>query len=92
MRLAINEIILAIIVIVGIFILIRLVESKNGYFRKLLIGYFVVEIYVFFGLAVFISIKTRAPIIPFLPFIIVPKMIIKLFFYYWLSKNKKIKK
>ncbi len=82
--LIIDETILAGTWILAIFLVIRLIESKDGHFRKLMIWYFVVEVYIYFALFMYLLFYPDAPIVRFIPFVL-PKTIVKIFIYKYLN-------
>ena len=76
------------VAIVALLILIHLVETRDGNLRKILIGYFLVEVFIY-GVCVYFEIKLTFP--PLYQQIaltfLIPKSIIKLIFYRYISKR-----
>lgn len=83
-----DEVLLALCWMIAIFIVTELIITPQGNgLKKILVWYFIVEVYIYFGLAMYILFYQTAFIIPYIPFVI-PKVIIKVFFYNYIKKQK----
>lgn len=87
-NLFVSELLFSIIICVAILVLWQFVRSRNGMLRKIMIAYFIVEIYIF----TFSAIYWYDPFIPvntFRMLILIPKVIVKLWLLWWIVKQNK---
>lgn len=89
----ISEILFGIVWIIALFVLREFIVSKDGMLRKLMIAYFLVEFYTYFGSALYLwgthEGWTKLPIDQWRIIIIIPKVAIKLWLLSWLISNRK---
>lgn len=88
----ISEALFFIVYTVATFVLIEFIRSRDGMLRKIMIAYFVIEIFTYAGSALYFwAFETKLialPISHFRIIILIPKMIIKLILLKWLIKNR----
>lgn len=86
----VNEVLFLVILIIAIYILCLLIRQKDGYLRKVMIGYFGSEIWVYAGF-LFCELKFgdqilhRTQVILFVIFSV--KALSKIIFFLYLMKN-----
>lgn len=81
-----DEVLLALCWIIAIFIVEQLCRPKGNGLKKILIWYFIVEVYIYFGAGLYIIFYPTAPLVPYIPFVL-PKVIIKIIFYNYIKKQ-----
>lgn len=90
-ELFISEILFAIIISIGILVLYQLIRSKNGTLRKIMIGYFAVEIWLFSWSAVYYYLAEQGTVLfsagTLRLIVLVPKAVIKIMLLVWLVKQ-----
>lgn len=87
------EVLLAVVYLVGAFVLYEFIRTKNGALRKIMIAYFADEVFTYVCAALFYLLQSmdKSPIHihVYLVIILVPKAIIKVILYTWLRNRKK---
>lgn len=91
-NLFLTEILFTIIIVIAGLVLVKFIRSKDGMLRKLMIGYFAIEIFVYFSSALYFwaieKTDFKMSIDLFRVLAITPKAIMMLLLYSYLSKNK----
>lgn len=87
-----SETLFSVVYIIAIFVLIEFVRAKDGMLRKLMICYFIVEFYTYFGASIYyLAVHERWTTMGsdiYRIIIITPKVFVKLALLTWLIKNR----
>jgi len=91
--LLINEFLKAIAWMIGIYVVVEFVRTRDGMLRIIMIVYFSVEVFIYFTSSVNTYLEwKRINVIDRLTFqdvLLIPKDIIKIWLLFWLIKNRK---
>lgn len=86
-----SEILFTVIVLIGLMVFWQLYISKDGMLRKIMITYFLVEVFIYSASAVYFwkveHGTTTLSIDMFRLMILTPKAAVKLWLFFWLLKN-----
>jgi glycerol uptake facilitator-like aquaporin len=86
-----SEILFTIIVMIGLMVFWQLYKSKDGTLRKIMITYFLVEVFIYTASGIYFwkveNGTTDLSIDMFRLMILTPKAAVKLWLFFWLSKN-----
>jgi hypothetical protein len=92
-NLFISELLFTIIVGVAALVFWQLLISKNGMLRKIMLAYFLVEIYMFTFSGIYWYWEDKDVLIvslnTFRMLVLIPKVIVKLWLLWWLVKQNK---
>jgi hypothetical protein len=92
-NLFISELLFTIIVGVAILVFWQLLISKNGMLRKIMLAYFLVEIYMFTFSAIWWYWEDKGvhilPLGTFRMLVLIPKVIVKIWLLWWLVKQNR---
>lgn len=88
----ISEALLSFITVVGFFVLWQFIIAKDGMLRKLMIGYFSVEVFIYGTSALYFYGTAKhfvfTPIEKIRLILLIPKAFIKILLLIWLLKNR----
>lgn len=92
-NLFISELLFSIIIMIGLLVFWQLKRSRNGVFRKIMMAYFLVEVYVYTLSAIYWWTGENGyyfmPLHIFRLIILCPKAAIKLVLLWWLVKQNR---
>lgn len=90
-----SEYLFAIIYVIAALVFWEFIKSKDGILRKIMIGYFIVEVYAYLGSAIyFLLVDAKVHIFGidiFRIIIITPKAIMMLCLWWWMKWGRKTK-
>jgi len=88
----VSELLLVLIGCMGFVVFWQLYRSKDGMLRKIMMNYFLTEVFMFFTFAIYWWLKSKKlihfPIVYLLPIWLLPKAIIKIILLDWLRRNR----
>jgi len=91
-NLFVSELLLVMIASMGFIVFWQLYRSKDGMLRKIMMFYFLTEVFMFSTFAIYWWMKSRKmiqfSIVYLLPIWLLPKVIIKILFLDWLRRNR----
>jgi hypothetical protein len=86
-----SEILFSIIITIGLMVFWQLYISKDGMLRKIMITYFLIEVFIYTASAIYFWMvekgNTSLSIEMFRLIILTPKAAVKLWLFFWLLKN-----
>lgn len=90
-NLFVSEILFLIITMIAMMVVWQLYISKNGTLRKIMITYFIIEVFIYSASAIYFwrqeNDRSVLPIEMFRLIILTPKAAVKLWLFFWLLKN-----
>lgn len=90
-NLFISEVLFTFIVMIGVLVFWQMCRSKDGMLRKIMIAYFLVEIFIYTSSAIYFwkveKGTTTLSIEMFRLIVLLPKAAVKLWLFFWLLKH-----